>query len=67
VLCSLLGPIAWAMGNEELRRISLGQTSQDSHSQTSAGRICGIVATAFLGVTVLLVVFFLSTATHHRW
>jgi hypothetical protein len=67
VLCSLLGPVAWAMGNEELRRISLGQTSAESHSQAAAGRVCGIVATAFLGVAVLFVVFFLSTASHHRW
>ena len=67
VLCSLLGPIAWAMGSEEMRRISLGQTSPEGQSQASAGRICGIVATAFLGVAVLFVVFFLSTASHHRW
>lgn len=67
VLCSLLGPVAWAMGNEELRRIALGQTSAESHSQAAAGRVCGIVATAFLGVAVLFVVFFLSTASHNRW
>ena len=67
VLCSVLGPVAWAMGNEELRRIALGQTSPESHSQAAAGRVCGIVATAFLGVAVLFVVFFLSTSSHHRW
>src|SRR5215468_2834256 len=64
VLCSVLGPVAWAMGNEELRRIALGQTSPESHSQAAAGRVCGIVATAFLGVAVLFVAFFLSTASH---
>jgi len=67
VLCSLLGPVAWAMGNEELRRISLGQTSPECQSQASAGRICGIVATGFLGVVLLTMVFVLSTASHSRW
>jgi len=67
VLCSLLGPIAWAMGSEELRRISLGHTSPEGQSQASAGRICGIVATAFLGVVMLMMLFILSTAHHSRW
>src|SRR5690349_18931267 len=41
VICSVMGPIAWAMGNEELRRIDSGRTPPHDRSAASAGRICG--------------------------
>ncbi len=47
-LCCVMGPIAWAMGNEELRRIELGQTPGLARSSVVAGRICGIVSTSML-------------------
>jgi len=48
VLCYILGPIAWSMGTEELRRIDMGQTSPLGRQAAVAGRICGIVGSAFL-------------------
>lgn len=48
VVCSVMGPIAWAMGNEEIRRIECGQTSPDQMSTVTAGRVCGIVGSCFL-------------------
>jgi hypothetical protein len=48
VLCTLLGPIAWSMGSEELRRIDLGQSPPAGRQGAIAGRICGIVASALL-------------------
>lgn len=48
VLCAVMGPIAWAMGNEELRRIDVGTTPGLARSSVVAGRICGIVGTAIL-------------------
>lgn len=56
VLCQVLGPIAWAMGNEELRRISAGQVDPMTRSSVTAGRICGIVATVLMVVSVIAVV-----------
>jgi hypothetical protein len=50
VLCQVLGPIAWAMGNEELRRIDSGQVDPVSRGTTTAGRTCGIVGTLLLFV-----------------
>jgi hypothetical protein len=47
-LCAVMGPIAWSMGNEELRRIELGQTPGLARGSAVAGRICGIVGTAML-------------------
>src|SRR5215470_11174256 len=57
VLCHVLGPIAWSMGNEELRRIDSGQTTDFNRGNVTAGRICGIIGTAmlvFAGFVVLM-------------
>ena len=48
VLCNVIGPIAWSMGNEELRRIENGQTPDGGRGSVVAGRICGIVSSALL-------------------
>lgn len=66
VVCGLMGPVAWSMGNEELRRIDLGQTDPGSRSNASAGRICGIISTILMivgFVTVMLGVV-LMAGTH---
>ena len=47
VVCGMLGPMAWSMGTEELRRIDSGLTPPHGRSSAVAGRICGIVATCF--------------------
>jgi hypothetical protein len=47
-VCAVMGPIAWSMGNEELRRIDVGQTPGIARSSAVAGRICGIVGTSIL-------------------
>jgi len=54
LLCSLLGPVAWAMGNAELRRIDAGQVSPFGRGSASAGRVLGIVATVILGCALLV-------------
>lgn len=56
VMCQVLGPIAWAMGNEELRRISIGQVDPMTRNSATAGRICGIVATVLLIISTVTIV-----------
>lgn len=48
VLCNVIGPIAWSMGNEELRRIDGGQAPDFGRGSVVAGRVCGIIGTALL-------------------
>jgi hypothetical protein len=48
VVCSVMGPIAWAMGNEEMRRMDAGLTPDDQRGTVTAGRVCGIVASCLL-------------------
>ena len=69
VICQILGPIAWAMGNEERRRIALGQTPPDGDGVTNAGRICGIIGTALLGLGIVAFVIgvlgVIAMGSHH--
>jgi hypothetical protein len=65
VVCSIMGPIAWAMGNEELRRIDSGATEPSQRGSVVAGRICGIIATCLMIFSVLLMVFVFATVSSH--
>jgi hypothetical protein len=62
VVCSVMGPIAWAMGNEEMRRMDMQQTPDDQRGSASAGRVCGIVASCLLMFTGFMVLVILGTA-----
>lgn len=55
--CGLLGPVAWIMGNNALREIDAAPGTYRNRGTVNAGRICGIVATAFLvfGVAFYLI------------
>ena len=57
VLCQLLGPFAWVMGNRELEAIDAGRRPPENRGTANAGKILGIIATVLLAVGVL--VFFL--------
>jgi hypothetical protein len=49
--CPILGPIAWYMGNADLREMRAGRMDPEGEGYTNAGRICGIVATCiFAGI-----------------
>jgi hypothetical protein len=56
VVCAALGPVAWAMGKTELRKIAAGESSQAGHAWANAGMICGIIGTALLALTALFMV-----------
>jgi hypothetical protein len=48
----ILGPIAWIMGNNDLRQIHAGQMDPDGEGLTQAGRICGIIGTCLNALCV---------------
>jgi hypothetical protein len=62
VVCSVMGPIAWAMGNEEIRRMDAGQTPQDQRGSVTAGRVCGIIASCMLMFGGLIFLMLLAAA-----
>lgn len=49
----VLGPIAWIMGNGDLREIRAGRMDPEGEGMTQAGRICGMIAT-ILGIIGIL-------------
>jgi hypothetical protein len=63
VICSLLGPVAWSMGNEEQRRIAMGQAPPDGN--VSAGRICGMIASILLILSAVFILFALAAMPRH--
>jgi zinc ribbon protein len=68
-VCSILGPVAWSMGNEELRRIEAGQASSAGHQSANAGKICGMIASILLilaGVFILIAVVAAAGTSHHH-
>lgn len=56
-LCQILGPVAWAMGNKDLAAMNSGLMDPSGLDQTKAGKICGIIGTVLL---ILSVVFFIA-------
>lgn len=48
ICCQLLGPVAWALGSTELKRIRAGQVSVHDEGVTKAGMILGIISSIFL-------------------
>jgi hypothetical protein len=49
----IFGPIAWIMGNNDLREMRAGRMDRSGEGTTKAGQICGIVGTA-LGIIELI-------------
>jgi hypothetical protein len=50
-MCQLTGPFAWKLGNDVLRESTAAGWPEPNGNK--AGRICGMVATALLVLTVL--------------
>jgi len=54
VLCQLISPFAWIMGNRVVAEIDASNGQVGGRSQANAGRICGIVGTFLLGAALLI-------------
>ena len=54
VVCGVIGPFAWAMGNRVIAEIDASGGQLGGRSNANAGRICGIVATFLRGGSLLL-------------
>jgi hypothetical protein len=51
VLCQILGPIAWVMGNKVRdEAVAMGRLEPGNNK---AGRICGIIGTCLIGLVVV--------------
>jgi hypothetical protein len=54
VVCGILGPFAWYIGNREVKAIDEGRRDPTNRGSANAGKILGIVGTVFLGLGILV-------------
>lgn len=60
VVCQVIGPFAWSMGNRVIREIDASGGRLGGRETVNIGRILGIVATALLALAlVMMLVWFL--------
>jgi hypothetical protein len=52
----ILGPIAWILGNADMKKIRAGTMDPQGEGHTNAGRIIGIVATIYGLVSCLCII-----------
>lgn len=60
LICSVLGPFAWSMGNTELAAIDAGRRPPENRGTANAGRILGIITTVFLIIGAAILLFLVS-------
>ena len=70
IVCAPLGIAAWMMGNTDLREMANGLMDPSGRDTTNVGRICGIIGTVLLilSLVILVVVFlFIGVAGVAAW
>lgn len=60
VVCSVLAPIAWYLGNEEVRAIDAGRRDPTNRGTANVGRILGIIGTALMAFGLILLLVFVA-------
>ena len=58
ICCGLLAPVAWYLGNEELKQIDAGRIADTTRGMAQVAKILGIIGTILLGLGLLWVLFF---------
>ena len=58
VVCSPLGIVAWILGSNDLREMDSGAMDPAGRGTTQAGKICGIIGTILLILSVIMVAIF---------
>ena len=54
VVCGLVAPFAWVMGNQVIREIDASGGAVGGRSNANVGRILGIVVTGLMAATLVL-------------
>lgn len=67
VCCSILGPVAWVMGNNALTTLNQGGGDESQRGLVVAGRILGIIGTVLLILSLVWTVFCGGLAILSGW
>ena len=54
VVCGVLAPFAWSIGNKELMAIDAGRRDPANRGSANAGKILGIIGSVFLGLGLVV-------------
>jgi hypothetical protein len=49
----ILGPVAWVLGQQDLKRIAAGEIAETARQQTQIGVYCGMGGTALSALALL--------------
>jgi uncharacterized membrane protein YjgN (DUF898 family) len=60
VVCQIVGPFAWVMGNRVVREIDASHGALGGRTEANVGRILGLVATVLIVVGLVFVVGILA-------
>lgn len=60
VMCQPLGIAAWIMGNNDLKEMDAGTMDPGGRSNTNAGKICGIIATVLMALSLIVGILFVA-------
>ncbi len=60
VVCGVLGPVAWTMGNTALKQINANPGAYTNRGNVQAGRICGMIGTALVAIGILAFVLLMA-------
>jgi ABC-type Fe3+ transport system permease subunit len=53
VCCTLLGPVAWILGRQDLAKIKSGEIAQEAEQMTKIGMILGMIGSGLLVLQLL--------------
>ncbi|MCD9153982.1 DUF4190 domain-containing protein [Aeromicrobium duanguangcaii] len=62
VVCGVLAPFAWVIGNRTVAEIDANPGVYEGRGEAQAGRILGMIGTALLVLSVLVFAFFVTLA-----
>jgi TRAP-type C4-dicarboxylate transport system permease small subunit len=62
VICGILAPFAWNIGNKELAAIDAGRRAPENRGTANAGRILGIVGTVLLAIGIVFLILAIAGA-----
>jgi hypothetical protein len=63
VVCRFLGPVAWIMGNKAIAEIDGNPGAYTNRGSVQAGRICGIISSSLIILTVVFIAVALIAVT----
>lgn len=58
VVCAVCGPIAWVMANKDIAAMDAGLMDPLGMEQTKAGKICGIIGTVLLILSLVFAIIY---------